>query len=288
MEDTQSIIRDAAALAVSAAKPEFPGQRTGSTPYVVVPDNFAVVSLDHLYPEPLRKKARVTLSDAKSFISYCKLHGHDDITTIYVHADLDKLAVTMHAILNDNAHEVPVAGWRDHVATFSPRVSVEWSRWTKRDKAKMTQVDFASWLEDTLPDIRSVKDETTGKASPSGSEMLDMALAFEANADKRFRSKTNLQDGGISLEFVDEANAQTRSAMKVFERFTLGIPVFDGSKSAYPIQARLKYSIDASGKLLFWYELIRTDRVFKSAVEDTVKEVAEGTGYVMVAGHPGD
>ena len=71
--------------------------------------------------------------------------------------------------------------------------------------------------------------------------------------------------------------------MKVFERFTIGIPVFEGSANAYPIEARLKYR-ESSGKLSFWYELIRQDRVFKTAVMAELDRIKEATGFPIVFG----
>jgi uncharacterized protein YfdQ (DUF2303 family) len=112
-----------------------------------------------------------------------------------------------------------------------------------------------------------------------------MALGFEANADKRLRSKINLQSGGVQFEFVEDETKDTRTRMQVFERFTIGIPVFDGSQSAYPVEARLKYR-EKDGKVTFWYELIRQDRVFKSAVTDELRRIQEATGFNVVSGMP--
>lgn len=112
-----------------------------------------------------------------------------------------------------------------------------------------------------------------------------MALGFEANAEKRLRSKINLQNGGVQFEFVEDEDKDTRTSMKVFERFTLGLPVFDGSGSAYPLEARLKYR-DKSGTLSFWYELIRPDRVFKTAVADELANIKAGTSLNIIAGSP--
>ena len=120
---------------------------------------------------------------------------------------------------------------------------------------------------------------------PTGSDILSMALGFEANSDKRLRSKINLQSGGFSLEFVDTENEQTRTTMKFFERFTIGVPVFDGSPSAYLLEARLKYR-EASGKLSFWFELIRPDRVFKQAAVDELTNIKNSTGFAIVSGKP--
>ena len=142
-----------------------------------------------------------------------------------------------------------------------------------------SQIDFAAWLEENLSDIASVA------GMPSGADILKMALGFEANSDKKLRSKVNLQDGGVQFEFVDDSTQETRTTMQAFERFTLGLPVFDGSTSAYPLEARLKYR-EKDGKLTFWYELIRPDRVFKTAVTDELGRIKEATGFPVVSGKP--
>ena len=90
----------------------------------------------------------------------------------------------------------------------------------------------------------------------------------------------------MRFEFVEDEDKDTRSSMQVFERFTLGLPVFDGSASAYPLEARLKYR-EKSGDLTFWYELIRPDRVFKTAVADELGVIKEGTSLMIVSGTPG-
>lgn len=93
----------------------------------------------------------------------------------------------------------------------------------------------------------------------------------------------NLQNGGVSFEFVEDETKETRTRMVVFERFTLGLPVFDGSTTAYAIEARLKYR-EKEGSVTFWYELIRPDRVFKDAVADTLNQIKEQTGFMLLHG----
>ena len=65
-----------------------------------------------------------------------------------------------------------------------------------------------------------------------------------------------------------------------------GIPVFQGSTAAYPIEARLKYR-QQSDKLVFWFELIRPDRVFKQAVTDDIERIHEATGFMLLYGNAG-
>ena len=247
------------------------------TPFVMVPPGFNVQDLEALLPAPSRKKSSVKVTESDSFIFYTKKHGSMDECVIYASVDYEGSQCVLIGVINDHGADTPK--WRDHRCTFSPKLSVEWSRWIGKNKKVMTQIEFAAWLEENLTDIASIQ------GMPTGAEILQMALAFEANSDKRFRSKANLQSGGFSIEFTDEENNDTRTSMKVFERFTLGIPVFDGSTSAYPVEARLKYR-ENSGKLSFWYELIRPDRVFKTAVSDDLQKIKEATGFPIVFGAP--
>lgn len=247
------------------------------TPYVVMPEGAKLEDLERLLPAPARKRASVVVSDSASFIFYTKKHGSMDECVIYAAIDSEKSYCNLVAVINDNGADNPK--WRDHRCTFAPKLAVEWSRWIGKNKIAMPQADFATWLEDNLPDIASVD------GMPTGAQILAMALGFEANSNKKLRSKLNLQSGGYTLEFVDEENNDTRTSMQVFERFTLGLPVFDGSTSAYPLEARLKYR-ENQGKLTFWYELIRPDRVFKTAVVDELNLIKEGTGFPIISGKP--
>ncbi len=246
-------------------------------PFVVTPNDYEVSNLEKMLISPVRKRGAVITTDSAGFITYTKKHGNADSCIIYANIDSERSVFGMAAVINDHASDK--AQWRDHRCLFSPKLSVEWDRWVKQNRAQMSQADFAAWLEDNLGDIASV----TGM--PTGAEILGMALAFEANADKRLRSKINLQSGGVRFEFVEDEDKDTRASMEVFSRFWIGIPVFDGSTSAYPLEARLKYR-DKGGSLTFWYELIRPDRVFKTAVTEELGKIIEGTGFTVIAGRP--
>jgi len=248
----------------------------GGIPYAVVPAGYGLHDLEFLLPAPARKHGEVYLAKADSFIHYVSRHGQAGSTLIYAHTEAEKGFLSLTAVLNDHS-DTP--DWRDHKCHFLPRLSVEWKRWQDKDREAMNQSDFAAYLEDNLPDIASAE------GMPSGADILHMALGFEANADKRLRSKINLQNGGVQFEFVEDEDKDTRSRMQVFQRFLLGIPVFDGSEHAYPLEARLKYR-EKDGKVTFWYELIRPDRVFKAAVDDELARIQAGTGYPVLFGRP--
>lgn len=244
-------------------------------PYQIVPEGYRIEDLEPMLQRPTRKTGNVITTDTTSFVTYIKKHGSLDDCTIYADIDTEASRCNLVAVINDHGADHPE--WQDFRCNYAPKLAVEWSRWNSGNRKPMSQTDFASWLEDNLADVASVAN------MPTGADILAMALGFEANAEKRVVSKINLQNGGVQFQFVEDEAKDTRTSMKVFERFTLGIPVFDGSLAAYPLEARLKYR-ENSGSLKFWYELIRPDRVFKTAVNDELKIIKESTGFSILAG----
>lgn len=271
MNDNAKTILDAGLLSAGVISSH------GGIPFVTMPDGAKHIGIESLLTAPIRKRGSVITTDTSSFIHYTMKHGSLDDCTIYAEIESELNRFSLVAVINDHGDEK--AQWRDHRCSYDPKQSVEWKRWLSNNKSVMSQADFATWLEDNLTDIAAVE------GMPTGADVLAMALGFEANAEKKFRSKINLQSGGFSLEFVEDETKQTKTSMKVFERFTLGLPVFDSSASNYPLEARLKYR-EKSGVLNFWYELIRPDRVFKTAVNDEVERIQEVTGLPLLSGKP--
>lgn len=250
----------------------------GGIPFVALEERYSVRDLENLLPVPSRKRGDIQTGDSESFIFYMNRHGAQDKSVIYADVDTEKGKLNLCGVIDDHTAKQPA--WRGHLCRLEPKLSVEWKRWRGDNKRNFSQSDFAAWLEENLPDIATVE------GMPTGAEMLQMALEFEANAEKRLRSKTNLQSGGVQFEFVDDETKDTRTRMRVFERFTIGIPVFYGSSSAYPIEARLKYRVK-DGVVMFWYELIRPDRVFKTAVDEELAKIKDATKMPVILGNPG-
>lgn len=227
---------------------------------------------------PIRKKANVSLTDTPSFIDYIKRHGSLSTSTTWCNADYSTGKVHFVAIINDHGETEDAPAWRDHKAKHSPRFSEEWKRWAGLDAEPFTQAKFAEFIEENLRDIVSVNN------SPTGGQMLEMALCFEANQDMKFKSAIRLQSGGVNMSFIQTDDAQTIEQMKMFDRFTLGIPVFWGD-DAYQIEARLRYR-QREGRLTFYYELIRQDKVLEAATQTIIKSIREATGNPFFFGDP--
>ncbi|HYD97042.1 MAG TPA: DUF2303 family protein, partial [Noviherbaspirillum sp.] len=233
---------------------------------------------EKLLAAPRRKRAKVDLLDTDSFIDYIKRHGSLTDSTIWCKADYKAGTVDFRAIINDHGDADYKAAWRDHTATFSPEFSEEWKRWAGGNEKPFGQAEFANFIDNNLKDIAG--DDTL----PSGAQMLEMAISFEAKQDMRFKSAIRLQSGGVQMQFVQDDDQQTIEKMQMFDRFAIGIPVF-WNGDAYRIEARLRYRV-RDGKLTFWYELIRKDKTLEAATKTIIDTIREKTGSPFFFGNP--
>lgn len=244
-------------------------------PFVVTPAGFEVHELD-VRNYPNRPKGKVQLRDADSFVAYVNRHKYE-ATTIY--SQLDPASFT--AVLNDNwpvDRDPDVIGssnhpeYRDWRAVFTIPPSREWTLWHKANRSDFSQIGFAEFLEDNLPDI----------IEPAGNVLLELALNFEAVRAASFKGSHRLKDGSSSLQYVDETSGAGQ--IKVPDTFTLCIPVFE-NEAPRKVEARLKYRIK-DGTLTLRFELIRSHKVLEAAYRDTLAKIVEGTGIKPLLGSP--
>jgi len=238
---------------------------------LALPPNWTLKVQDNekMLPQPRRKSGTINLHDAASFSAYLQRHKIDGQTSIYVVCDYVRGIVHFNAIIDDHEGKPDGQKWREFRATFAPTFSVEWQKWTNASGKRFTQAEFAHFIEDQLGDIAQVD------GMPTGAELLEMALSFEAKQDFRFKSAIRLQSGGVQMNLVQDDDEQTISKMKMFDRLTIGVPVFFGG-SAYRIDARLRYRVK-EGVLTFWYELVRPDRVLEYATNELIGNIKTET-----------
>ncbi|MES2787650.1 MAG: DUF2303 family protein [Pseudomonadota bacterium] len=249
---------------------------------VALPPGWTLVEKDDekFFDQPRRKTARVRLLDTDSFSDYVTRHGSEGGTTVWCQADYKGGQVNFCAILNDHGTVMDAAQWRDHRAVYQPVFSEEWARWTGSNKKPFSQAEFAAFIEDNLKDITSAP----GTDSPTGAQMLEMAISFEANQDMKFKSAIRLQNGGVQMSFSQDDDAQTIQKMQCFDRFAIGLPVF-WNGDGYLIEARLRYRV-RDGKLSFWFELIRQDKTLEAATKTTIESIRSKTKVPFFFGDP--
>lgn len=253
------------AIAVGASLVEL--KSIDGTPFIVTPDDFSVTSVEHLLESPTRKRAKVTLMDSASLVRYFNDHKTDN-SNMYGLMDPPSFV----AVLDDNATDGP--GWRQHTATFSCPLSPEWKEWIANDGKRKGQEEFATFIEDNLPDIRD----------PAGATMLEVSSNLQAKKKVNFASGIRLANGEIQFQYQEEIQGSSQKGqIQVPETFTLGIPVFVGGP-AYEVKARLRFRISDSGGLTMWYDLLRPHKIIEDAAKETWKAIEEGIGRAIFYG----
>lgn len=238
------------------------------TPYIVRPTSFAVQNLEELLPAPTRSRGHTTMRDMASFISIVKQESRAEQTRIYGCYE----PASFKAVFNDNFMESP--GWRDHTATFSCPQSAEWRTWAAKNKIKMTQADFAQFIEDNLPDI----------ASPTAADMLEISRTLEAKKKVNFASGIRLSNGQNELTYEEEiSGTAAKGKLQIPEIFTIGIPVLEGGDK-YAVECRLRYRIEEGGKMFMWYDMLRPHKVVEDAIKQVWLSIEEGTGLPILNG----
>lgn len=228
------------------------------------------IDLEAFLPNPRKTKAAATFADPASFLAYIAKHA-DEKTVAWCNFNPQDFSLAFTAVIDE--HAKGTAGWRSHRAAFTPDMSAEWKAWKGSNTKSMPQVTFAEWIQEHESDINS-----SAEGMPTSLQMLQMATEFEANEERTLKSTVRLQGGGVRLNYVADADAGTIESMKIFEKFALGIPVFHGG-SAWGLTARLKYRLN-SGKVNFFYELVRPDRVHECAAKELIEVVRAGLGSV--------
>lgn len=259
-------------IAHEARKPErlVSGDDRGAL--YAVPVGYNIVTdadLERMQNAPFRKKGNVAFKATESFVVYVNKHKQPE-SLLYAQVDARNFSSPLKvlAVLNDhqpgNLNET-VAGWKDFTAWLMPQASHEWKTWTQFDGKRMSQFEFAQFIED------NIKDVANEDGYPTGTDMLKMAVQFEMSQDKRIKSAIRIQSGGTNIEYVDNDDAATVERMEAFNKFMLGIPVF-WQGQAYYLEAKLRYRV-REGVLSLWYDLVRPDIVVDDAVKQILSDI---------------
>jgi uncharacterized protein YfdQ (DUF2303 family) len=272
ISDPQQIGDMQAAIAAGAAlgDPRSPCVDEKAGVFTVVPKDYHVVDLEKFLPRPLRITESVHLYDTDSFIAYVndfKL----PVSRIFFNTTEEEFVAVL------DYHEVETAAWCGHTAIFKPRRSVEFETWMATNRKQMTQVDFARFLEENLPDI----------VEPNSAELLQVALTFEAKKSVEFASGVRLNNGQIQFQYdeVVRGTAQ-KGTIEIPEKFVLGIAIHVNGP-AYRIDVRLRWRLQ-EGKVIFWYEVVRPHRFIEHALKEIRERVATETAVALLVGSIGE
>lgn len=250
-------------------------------PYYISPSGEAI-SLEEFFP-PRRVKQQVTLLDAGSFIDYVNRFKNSDSL---IFSNVTEKDATFTAILDyhtPGGESEPLADYCAHRASFTTQPTPEWVTWLKANRVPMSQVDFATWLEDNLKLFVTSADE----ASPSAAELLELVRTLHGHQNARFSSNLRLQTGAFSASYDEDTEVKGTMTTKpgsidLPAQICGGFPLFQGGE-AYAVPARLKSRI-VERKLMLHYETISLPQLVRENIMAVVKQVADKTGIIPMLG----
>lgn len=237
--------------------------------YAVIPNDCKIESLEsyQFANAPIRKKATVELYDADSLIKYWVLFSDQDSRLFACPTG----SLWFSAILDYHRAGEGEARFRSHIATFNVRMSNEWAIWKGSDGKKMSQVEFATFIEDNSPDVINA------------AFMKEVATDLQARDEAEFASSTRLDNGQTEFVYQQAIRGTVgKGKMLVPETFKLNIPVFL-NESRQEITARLRWRLK-EGKLTFWYDLFRAQQIIDDGFNALVTKIALGTGADVLMG----
>jgi len=226
--------------------------------------------LERFAAAPHAPRGLYHVNTVESFIAYAKHHAGDAATTMWV----DAATGVIVAVFDD--HSAEQARWGEHRAQLVLEWSPAWLRWREHDRKMLSQEDFAEHVENSIPDI----------ASPSASDLLEMAQTISMTTQATFRSAKRLHDGRTQLTYNEELQTSAGSSgeMEIPKELTLMLAPFVGEE-AIPVIARLRTRLNRE-TLTIGYILERPDELVREAVEALTGRVRAEFARVYVGAPP--
>lgn len=195
----------------------------GKFPRIAIPqgDTYRIESFEKDEPTPQRLLGTVKLNTTDSFMEFIKLYKGDRSVAIY--ADIDSQTVT--AVFDHLTAALP--GWQGFRAVLTMPSDPRFTSWVANDRKFIEQEAFAEFLEDHQPFIKV----------PDAPTLIGIISDLKVNKVVNMQSTKTLRNGNLSLVW-DETSTESR---EVPTRFTLNLPVFCSSRTAYEVTARLRY-----------------------------------------------
>lgn len=254
------------------------------------------LDIEKYLDRPTRKRGTYAFEDAKSFVAFVNREKTDE-TVIFASRSGQSFTAVFNGNEAVNLGEGQGSrisgqgepGWGDYKATFNCPLSPEWKVWTEKDGDKMSQVEFATFIDDNAVDIirPTVSGTDVPDASYPDSSMMQIASrTLEARNDVSFASAVRLNNGEVQFKYEETINGAVQGGMfEVPQKFAVGIPVYAGT-APWLITAKLRYRIERGG-LSMWFDFERLFKVKERAFDEAKAEIASGTGVPIFLGAKG-
>jgi uncharacterized protein YfdQ (DUF2303 family) len=251
----------------------------GSIPYAIVPEGATKESLEEFLPRPARMKAEVYVATADSFISYVERFATPSTVVRYSNGNVRTgKAPKIEAVLDYHGASAIVRSttespkverisqgdpaWRSHSVALTATCSEEFSLWVGSNAKRMSQDDFARFLEDRSLEI----------TNPSGAEIYTLVGDFKATAAVAVNQAVQLKNGTVQVGYSNVVSGKSGSGTLEFpERMTLSMSIFYGElPEEFPVRLRFRIK---DQRLEFWYEIENPVQLAQKAAEQIKRRI---------------
>lgn len=247
-------------------------RKIDETPYVVVPTNYKVESLEGFQVAPNRVKTSPQFDCVKGFAGYVTEYASEN-SKLFV--KLTGSGLRAVAILDYHINSLEPS-WCSWTARLDRGMSKEWGIWSGGSGLWKSQVDMAEFLQDNAPDV----------VSPTGAEMLELCSTFKQVASVEFGSGYNIQNGAVQLSYVENVGGASgaKGNLHIPAGFSISIPVLDRGASVV-IACRFRYRI-SDKKLLLRYDIPQVHKILDVVMTGAVAELEDLTKLQAFLGQP--
>jgi len=198
---------------------------------------------------PVRNVGDVMVADVDSFVTMVKREMLPDDTMITAHMKNQNF----NAVINwgKNGQE---GGHCDRKIILVLQKTTEFLRWEGKNRARMSQLQLADFIEENLESI----------SSPPAAEMIEMISDLKVKRNASFHSVIDTKTGMQSLSYTEEIKGETVKGNLEFQsKFKVALTPFQGSK-LYEIDCNLRFSIDDNRPNIF-FSMVNLSKVMEVA-----------------------
>ena len=244
--------------------------------------------------KPSHKAGTAQVLTLSSFIALTNRHKTD---ASVVFADTDWTQPSFTAVIDYHPKELePLLGAIQadngkHRIHYAFPLSDEWKAWIEQDGKAMSQLDFAVFLEDRMPELAAPteaeaialeRDFSTTIATPS--RLVQLSRGLKVNVSSQVEDERTLQTGEGQIKWQETHKDGDGQPLKVPGIFLLSISPFKAGGTVR-IPARLRYRV-SGGEVVWFYQLYRPDLHITDRVEIDLGLVAKETGLPTYEGRP--
>jgi hypothetical protein len=221
-------------------------------------------SLERFQARPNRIQHQAVLDSSTAFVNYVNRFKGSQ-TSVYL--DIVSEEPSFLAVIDHHGAGVP--DWRDHRASFTPRVSLEWKAWTTlHERGPVSQQDLLAFFEDNLNDL----------FNPAPSVMLSHLQKFELVEKHVYQSAMNLDNGNIAVTYIKDGQPKK---VEFPHSIQLRIPVLENEEGIH-VDGRLRYKT-SEGRISFTFQFKQNpSRILRDTLREQAQRIRDDLGEVEI------